>query len=140
MIILEIGTNDLSSCFPEVVIGDLLDLVQLLQSVDSSTVVNVCKVLLWRHRSMGLPHEEFNTKAATFNKMLDAVFDDRPSVFVWGHLEIQSLTCRLLLPDGVHLNSHRQYCLYRSYRDAILKGVSLLPSRFSVCDACTPRP
>lgn len=140
VIILEIGTNDLSSRFPEVVIGDLLDLVELLQSVDSSTVVGVCKVLPRRHRSTGLPHEEFNTKAATFNRMLDALFDDRPSVFVWGHLEMQSLTRRVLLSDGVHLNCHGQYCLYRSYRGAILKGVSLLNSRLSVCDACLPRP
>ena len=140
VIILEIGTNDLSSRFPEVVIGDLLDLVELLQSVDSSTVVGVCKVLPRRHCSTGLPNEEFNTKAATFKKGLDAVFDDRPPVFVWGHLEIQSLTRRILLPDGVHLKCDGQYCLYWSYRGAILKGVSLLPSRLSVCDACTPRP
>ena len=140
VIILEIGTNDLSSRSPEVVIGDLLDLVELLQFVDSSTVVGLCKVLPRRHRSTGLPHEEFNTKAATFNKMLDAVFDDRPSVFVWGHLQIHSLARRVLLPDGVHLNCHGQYCLYRSYRGAILKEVSLLPSRLSVCDAYTPRP
>ena len=73
------------------VIGDLLDLVELLQSVDSSTVVGVCKVLPRRHRSTGLPHEEFNIKAATFNRMLDALFDDRPSVFVWGHLEFSPL-------------------------------------------------
>ena len=89
---------------------------------------------------MGLLHEEFNTKAATFNRMLDTLFDDGPSVFVWEHLEMQSLTRRNLLSDGVHLNCHGQYCLYRSYRGAILKGVSLLNSRLSVCDACLPRP
>ena len=84
VIILEIGTNDLSSHSPEVVIGDLLDLVEFLQSVDSSMAVGVCKVLPRRHRSTGLPHEEFNTKAATLNKMMDALFDDRPSVFCVG--------------------------------------------------------
>ena len=35
VIILEIGTNDLTSHSPEAVIGDLLDLVKFLQSVDS---------------------------------------------------------------------------------------------------------
>ena len=87
-------------------------MVELLQSVDSSTIVGVCKVLLRRHRSTGLPHEEFNTMADTSNKMLEALFDDRPSVFVWEHLEMQSLTRRVLLPDGVHLNCHGQCCLY----------------------------
>lgn len=81
-VILEIGTNDLSSHSPEVVIGNLLDLVEFLQCVDSCTAVGVCKVLPRRHRSMGLPHEEFNTKADMFNKMIDILFDDRPSVFV----------------------------------------------------------
>ena len=126
VIILEIGTNDLSSQSPEVVIGELLDLVDFLQSVDSSTAVGVCKVLPRRHRSTGLPQEDFNNRAATFNKMLEALFDDRQFVFVWRHLEMQSLSRRVLLPDGVHLNRHGQYCLYRSYRGAILKGVSLL--------------
>ena len=60
VIILEIGTNDLSSQSPEFVVGDLLELVELLQSADSSTAagVHVCKVLSWRHRSTGFPHEE----------------------------------------------------------------------------------
>lgn len=131
VIILEIGTNDLSSQSPEVVIRELLDLVDFLQSVDSSTAVGVCKVLPRRHRSTGLPQEDFNNRAATFNKMLEALFDDRQFVFVWGHFEMQSLSRRVLLPDGVHLNRHGQYCLYRSYRGAILKGVSFLSNRAS---------
>ena len=68
--------------------------------------------------------EDFNNRAATFNKMLEAPFDDQQFIFVWEHFELQSLSRRVLLPDGVHLNPHGQYCLYRSYRGAILKGVS----------------
>ena len=130
VIILETGTNDLSSPSPEVVIGDLLDLVQFSQSVDSSMAVGVCKVLPRRHRSTGLPHEELNTKAATLNKMMDALFDDRPSVFCVG--PFGNLSRGVLLPDGVHLNCNGQYCLYRSYRGATLKGVSLLHNAPSV--------
>lgn len=107
-------------------------MVDFLQSVDSSTAVGVCKVLPRRHRSTGLPQEDFNNRAATFNKMLEALFDDRQFVFVWGHFEMQSLSRRVLLPDGVHLNRHGQYCLYRSYRGAILKGVSFLSNRASI--------
>ena len=129
VIILEIGTNDLSSQPPEVVIGEVLDLVDFLQSVTSSTVVGICKVLPRRQRGTGLPQEDFNNRAATFNKMLEPLFDGQQSVFVWEHLEIQSLSRRVLLPDGVHLNPHGQYCLYRSYWGAILKGVSLLSNR-----------
>lgn len=129
VIILEIGTNDLSSQSPEVVIGEVLDLVDYLQSVESSTVVGVCKVIPRRQRGTGLPLEDFNNRAATFNKMLEAPFDDQQFIFVWEHFELQSLSRRVLLPDGVHLNPHGQYCLYRSYRGAILKGVSLVSNR-----------
>ena len=132
VIILEIGTNDLSSQPPEVVIGEVLDLVclvEFLQSVASFTVVGICKVLPRRQRGTGLPQEDFNNRAVTFNKMLESLFDGQQSVFVWEHLEIQSLSRRVLLPDGIHLNPHGQYCLYRSYRGAILKGVSLLSNR-----------
>ena len=31
------------------------------------------------------------------------------------------------LPDGVHVNSFGQYCLYRSYRGAILNALRMLP-------------
>ena len=126
VIILEIGTNDLSSQPPKVVIGEVLDLVDLMQSVASSTVVGICKVLPRRQRRTGLPQEDFNNRAARFNKMLEQLFDGQQFVFVWEHLEIQPLSRRVLLPDGVHLNPHGQYCLYRSYRGAMLKGVSML--------------
>ena len=62
VIILEIGTNDLSSKSPEVVIGEVLDLVDYLQSVESSTVVGVCKVIPRRQRGTGLPLEDFNNR------------------------------------------------------------------------------
>ena len=123
VIILEIGTNDLSSRSPEVVIREVLDWVDYLQSVESSTVVGVCKIIPWRQRGTGLPLEDLNNGAATFNKMLEAPFDDQQFKFVWEHVELQSLSRRVLLPDGVHLNPHGQYCLYRSYRGAILIGL-----------------
>ena len=114
VIILEIGTNDLTSHSPEAVIGDLLDLVEFLQSVDSSTAVGVCKVFPRRYRSTGLPHEEFNTRAATFNKMLDVLFDDRPSVFVWDHLEMQTLSRRVFLLYSIIRSSLRRHCVVLS--------------------------
>ena len=32
------------------------------------------------------------------------------------------------LPDGLHVNSFGQYCLYRSYRGTILKALGMLSS------------
>lgn len=129
VVILEIGTNDLSLQSPEVVIGAVLDLVDYLRSVETSTAVGVCKVIPRRQCGTGLPLEDFNNKAATCNKMIEALFDDHQFVFVWEHIKLQSLSRRVLLSDGVHLNAHGQYCLYWSYRGAIFKGISLLSNR-----------
>ena len=101
VVILEIGRNDLSSQSSEVVIGAVLDLVDYLRSVESSTAVGACKVIPRRQRGTGLTLEDFNNKAATFNKMLEALFDDHQFVFVWEHLKLQSLSRRVLLSDGV---------------------------------------
>ena len=83
VIILEIGTNDLSSCSPEVVIGDLFDLVELLQSVDSSTVVSVCKVV---------PVVHLNINATNVTKTIQAVsvifVAQDPSLLVKPSLEL----------------------------------------------------
>ena len=126
VVILEIGTNDLSSQSPEIVIGEILELVEYMRSVDSLEAIGFCKVIPRRERDTGLPLEDFNAKVTTFNNMLEALFDEDRLVFVWEHLELQSLSRRVLLTDGVHLNPHGQYCLYRSYRGAILKGITLL--------------
>ena len=129
VVILEIGTNDLCSHVPEVVIGMILDLVDYRRSVESSTAVAVCKVIPRRQRGTGLPLKDFDNEAATFNKMLEALFDDHQFVFVWEHIKLQSLSRRVRLSDGVHLNPHGQYCLYRSYSGAIFKGIFLLSNR-----------
>ena len=79
--------------------------------------VSVCKVLPVlprRHRSTGLSHEEFNTRAATFNKMLDVLFDDRPSVFVWDHLEMQTLSRRVFLLYSIIRSTLRRHCVVLS--------------------------
>lgn len=131
VVILEIGTNDLSSQSPEIVIGEILELVEYMRSFDSLGAIGFCKVIPRWERDMGLPLEDFNTKATTLNNMLEALFDEDQLVFVWEHSELQSLSRRVLLTDGVHLNPHGQYCLYRSYRGAILKGITLLSNSSS---------
>ena len=59
-----------------------------------------CKAISgWEH-DMGLPLEDFNTKATTIYNMLEAFFDKDKLVFAWEHLELQSLS-RVLLPDDI---------------------------------------
>ena len=77
-----------------------------------------------RGNAARVPLEDFNSKAATFHEMIEALFDDHQYVFVWEHLELPSLSRRVLLSDGIHLNPHGQYCPYWSYRGAIFIGIS----------------
>ena len=70
VLIIEIGTNDLSSQSPEIVIGKILELVQYMRSVESVRAVGFCKVIPRRDCETGLPLEDFNSKAATLNSML----------------------------------------------------------------------
>jgi lysophospholipase L1-like esterase len=126
IIVIEIGTNDLTHRSPEVVVDELSQMIDFLVKRDIVRAVAICNVIPRRRRGSGLPDEEFNKKAATFNKMLIPLFEDCKTVFLWQHIELSSLSRPVLLPDGVHLNPRGQYNLYRSYRGAILKGLSLL--------------
>ena len=96
IVILEIGTNDLSFLPPEVVGSEIEELVSQLQQAYRVKVVCVC-LITPRHRN-----QVFNAKRLT-----------QPSVTPF-------------LRDGVHLNKIGQYNLYRSYRGAILKSLRML--------------
>ena len=68
--------------------------------------------------SMALHQSLINIFVAFWNPFLMSfvgVSFDNPSVHPY-------------LPDGVHVNSFGQYCLYRSYRGAILKALRMLSS------------
>jgi hypothetical protein len=78
-----------------------------------------------------LPHSQtpdtvFNTKAALLRQYLSVVLDNMPGVFLWEHRAFCKAGKNLLSLDGVHTNPHGQFSLYKSYRGAILKALSLL--------------
>lgn len=75
----------------------------------------------------GLPDSTFNSLAKKLNCYLSVALADMPFVFVWHHKELESLQHAILLPDGMHLNPHGQYLLYRSYQGALIKALAPLP-------------
>lgn len=125
IVILEIGTNDLSSGKPEVVGSAIDDLVcHILSEFSSVRVVGVCHVI---PRSNLYPAaEEFFQKAKLLNQYLDVVLAQYPNVFCWQHKHFNNMFKDLYLTDGVHLNQLGQYFLYRSYRGAILHALGML--------------
>jgi hypothetical protein len=118
--------DDLSFLSPEAVGLRLEDLVALLRDNLHVSVVAVCQVI-----DRYLPHSQtpdivFNTKAALLRQYLSVVLDNMPGVFLWEHRAFCKAGKNLLSLDGVHANPHGQFSLYKSYRGAILKALSLL--------------
>ena len=124
IVILEIGTNDLTHTPPEIVGSLIEEFVRLLQGKFSVRAIGVCGVI---PRGISVPHAlSFSHNASVLNQYIGVVLDDFPNVFCWSHTEFNSPYKDLYLRDGVHVNPTGQYFLYRSYRGAILKALGLL--------------
>ena len=126
IVILEMGTNDLSGHNPEAVRSKLDDLVHVLSDQDKVRVVAVCQVINRNLPHTQAPDNPFNTKAALLREYLSVVRAEEQGIFVWEHREYSHPYRLLLSSDGVHCNAQGQYCLYRSYRGVILKALTML--------------
>ena len=124
VLILEVGSNDLSCARPEVVGSDIDDLVRFILSNSSVKVLGVCHVI--PRGASFLDADQFVRMAAVLNNYVSVVLETLPSVFCWTHRDFTSPLKDLYLPDGVHLNPTGQYLLYRSYRGAILHALRSL--------------
>ena len=126
IVILEVGTNDLSDLGPEVVGSSIEELVGSLLDEFSVSVVGVCHVI---PRGVSFSHSAvFLQRAKILNNYVRVVLAPCRNVFCWSYKDFSSPHKDLYLADGVHVNSLGQYFLYRSYRGAILKALGLLRS------------
>ena len=126
IIILEIGTNDLSYEKPEIVGSSIDDLVLfILSEIASVRVVGVCHVIP-RGINSSLDAKGFFRKAKILNQYVRVVLSQYSNVFCWEHKQFNSIFKDLYLSDGCHLNKLGQYFLYRSYRGAIMRALTIL--------------
>ena len=125
IVILELGTNDLSYVGPEVVGSAIDDLVRLLLDSFSVRVDGVCHVIP-RVISDASAQASFLERASALNSYTRVVLEELSNVFCWEHKDFASTAKDFYRPDGVHLNFAGQYLLYRSYRGAILKAIQML--------------
>ena len=96
-------------------------LVRFLHDRFSVKVVCVCHVIPRRSPCA------FNDQVAACNELVRSLLEPLPYVFCWFHKGgFYHHTGKLLSADGVHVNRVGQYRLYRSYRGAILKALTLL--------------
>lgn len=125
IVILEVGTNDLTTLRPEVVGSKLEELVVTLKHQYSVAIVVVCHVIP-RGLSAAPHRQSFWEKAQLFNQYIQVVLEHISGVFSWRHQAFSNPAKHFYLGDGVHLNTKGQYILYRSYRGAIFKALRLL--------------
>ena len=86
VVILEIGTNDLSLEPPEVVGSAIEELVRLLLDSFSVRVVGVCHVIPRGISEMShIPASFFAQRAQILNHYVSVILDDIPNAFCWRH-------------------------------------------------------
>ena len=111
IIILEIGTYDLSHVGPEVVGSAIDDLVRLLLDNFAFRVVGVCHVIP-RVFSCAATETSFLTSATALNQYTSAVLEELPNVFLlralsWSFQCIWRVSCPHLYWADIH-------CIYFS--------------------------
>ena len=105
VVILEIGTNDLSLEPPEVVGSAIQELVQFLLDHFPVRVVGVCHVIPHGISEMShIPASLFAQRAHILNRYVSVVLEDIPNVFCWCHKTFSHPAKNFFLADGVHLN------------------------------------
>ena len=120
LLVLEMGTNDLTSLSPMIVRDKLVILIRSLLSLPTIKCVVWCAIIP-RGRQFKNAHI-FNASASVLNDLMAEALATLSNVILWRHHRFSS-DDRLFLPDGVHVSSKDQYALYRSYRGAILAGL-----------------
>ena len=98
VVILEIGTNDLSNKPPETVASEIDDLAVKLINEFAVRVVGICNVI-------PRADQTFSDKAELLNRYLSVVVDN-PRVFTWRHKGLHAQRHSVLADDGVHLNPY----------------------------------
>ena len=97
IVILQLGTNDLSRLDALVVGSSIEELVTILHDTYNVKLICVCQTLLGSD-------PVFNMRVRVFNKHVETFLDAFPHVFFWGHRGFRNSSQRFLARDGVHLN------------------------------------
>ena len=105
-VILELGTNDLTTFSPECVGSSLEELVQLLYENCSVKAIGVCQVI----RCCPPPPKmlDFNSRVIKLHKYLKVVLEPLQFFFYWRHIGFWNPSSGIYLEDGVHLNDLAQ--------------------------------
>lgn len=122
IVVLQLGTNDLTG-HPPVLVGSAIeDLVRLLHDSFGVKFVCVCQTI---HRDSA---GAFNKNVGILTKYLKVVLEPLVYARFWSHRGFWNSPKDFYAYDGVHLNSRGQHKFYRSLRGAVLKCLRSLAS------------
>ena len=102
IVILQLGTNDLSRLDPLVVGSSIEELVTILHDKYKVKLICVCQTLLGSY-------PVFNMRVRAFDKYVKTFLEALPYVFFCGHRGFWNASQRFLARDGIHLNRQGQY-------------------------------
>ena len=120
IVIIQLGSNDLTSETALRVGSSIDDFVRLLHDVYHVNVICVCQTIMRQDQSA------FNRKAKLLTKHLRVVLETVPYAYFWGHRGFWRPSNNKYVRYGVHPNLGGQGKFYRSLRGAILGALSLL--------------
>ena len=115
IVVLQLGTNDLSTISVVETGSALEDLTRLLYESYGVQLVCVCQTIFRRDAPL------FNNQVKLLTEYLKVVLEPLPFVVYWRHRGFWNCKSRFLARDGVHLNSLGHYKFFRSLRGAVLR-------------------
>ena len=124
IIVLELGSNDLTKLPAQTVGSDLETLVRYLHNEFNVKSIAVCQVI-WRHSP---ECTAYNFKVTKLHLYLKAVLAPIPYCLYWRHRGFWNSRKNIYLPDGVHLNDLGNLKLFRSIQGAVIKALGLVGS------------
>ena len=115
IVVIQLGTNDLSSLSAVETGSALEDLSRLLHESYGVQRVCVCQTIFRSNAPL------FNRQVKLLTKYLKVVLEPIPYVLYRRHRGFWNCKSRFLTRDGVHLNHFGQYKSFRSLRGAVLQ-------------------
>ena len=109
-------------------VNRLIRLAQFCTQFKAFGNITICSKYSHIIKMWMLHYHANETHNRSINHYLCGVLEPIPYVFCWRHRGFNNPSVHPDLPDGVHVNSFGQYCLYRSYRGAIFTALRMLPS------------
>ena len=115
IVVIQLGTNDLSSLSAVETGSALEDLSRLLHESYGVQRVCVCQTIFRSNAPL------FNRQVKLLTKYLKVVLEPIPYVLYWRHRGFWNCKSRFLTRDGVHLHHFGQYKFFRSLRGTVLQ-------------------